>query len=134
MIIGIIMAVLGLTLCIVASIKDWGPVVGIGLAAAICIGGVLGFAIKVYDEPSISEAHYSTVVDATPIYFDNYTMSTGEIKIPSHYYAEYSWINTWEYCNAPIVVVIPEVAQVVIKDRNIEGITPTKPYIVGGCK
>jgi hypothetical protein len=69
-------------------------------------------------------------IDNQPsIYFQDYSFDGDNIVIPTHHYIEYSWINSWKYCNTPITVIVPKGMSVSIKG-GLKG----KIHIVGGCQ
>lgn len=93
--------------------------------------------------PSPDSAKYEVTIEGQRIIFDNYRLSDDEIIIPSHYYSRHSWINSWEYSETPLTIVVPDgnskplIGERYIVSRCGEIQTsypkPSAPYISSGA-
>lgn len=130
----ILIWVIGVIIAILAIIAGRGEENIVALIAMILmLFGVIGglFMVSPLDYPSYTIAPYHTVADGQGLAFDNYTKTDDYLYIPTHYYRKTGFVNSWEYCESPIKIEIPEGYNLVIDD-----ITPSPvPHIVeGGCK
>jgi hypothetical protein len=57
--------------------------------------------------PSPDIAKYEMRIEDTSILFDAYQDKDDKIAIPSHYYVKTSWVNSWNYCETPLIIAIP---------------------------
>ena len=89
--------------------------------------------------PSPNSAKYEIRIEGQQVLFNTYKETDNQIVIPSHYYEKTSWINSWEYCEDPLVIAIPSannklaIGERCIVDRcgTIQALytAPPKPYI-----
>lgn len=115
-------------------------IVGILWVVALFVG-VPALCCYASGVPSPDSAKYEVAIDGQGIIFDNYQLSGDEITIPSHYYVKHSWINSWKYTNAPLVIVSPTGnCKLPIGERyisnpcgDIQTSYPPKPYILSGA-
>ena len=126
----IIIAVIGVAIAVLfaVGIRELEPV-----ATSAMVFGIIAALIfaSPIDGPEYRIAPYGTVVDGEHLYFSNYTLQDNLLAIPAHYYKKMGFINSWELCDSPLTISIPEGYDLKINDR-----TPApRPHIVsGGCQ
>jgi hypothetical protein len=134
MYIGIVCLILALGMYIIMAVRDilWDKSPRTWMAVFTIIFGFVGiisFILPSFYCPKVTEAPYSIDIGSR-LYFKDYKWAENGIVIPSHYYRQYSWVDTWEYCDTPITIVVPEGQKVIINDLRPQA----RPYIIGGCK
>lgn len=105
------------------------PVGALVVGGISCVIGVFSL-VSPMDNVDYKIAPYSFVVENRKLCFDNYTLSENVLRIPSHYGVKTGFINSWKYCDSPIVIEIPSGYQVRIVD-NTPSLSPR--IIEGGC-
>ena len=134
---GIILIALGVaeyfSFMVLDIIKGTGHFVLAIVLSIIAIGGGLLLVPFSSNMPTYTDVPYSVDIDGREICFKDYQREGNNILIPTHYYVEESWINSWEYCDTPIKIIVAEGSILLIEERILQT-EPPKPYIVGGCK
>ena len=131
--VGLLIGALVLSIGVVYTVKCEYAFLPILVGYSIMLCGVAIFIIGscyANDAPQNETKLYyiSTINNSPRIYFSEYFHEGDNIVIPNHCYVEYSWINSWKYCNTPITVIVPKGVSV-----PIEG-GVKRVYIVGGCQ
>ena len=80
--------------------------------------------------PDYHSSPYSINIDGQRIGFADYQYDGSDLVIPAHYYFKKGFINSWELCDTPIRIEVPEGQDVIITDHR----PAPQPRIVGGCE
>ncbi len=137
MYVGIILAIIGASIYFYHMIRDiiWDKgnfTLALALLTLFMFPGMF-LVMFAFNPPSCVDASNSVSVNGENILFKDYQLKDNNLIIPTHYYKEESWVNTWEYCGSPITVVMPNGYNLTINNRTSDT-ESQKPYIIGGCK
>jgi hypothetical protein len=130
----IILWCIAVTVVVVAMVLLLRNIIEDSLYAALFVlGGILAVSgVFSYYSPFTTPAGviYSIGVNGSPLCFTGYQEDGNDLLIPTHYYVTKDFINTWELCDTPIRVEVPDGQKLIIQDLRPQ----PEPYIVGGCK
>ena len=143
--IAIVLGIIGIAALVGVGVAAYhGRFVLLGLCASIGIicgmGALVGVASDQYtvnNSEALSNSRYKITINGDTIYCADYVEGWSaeldgkycphqDIYIPSHWYKRLGFINSWEYCNEPMLIAIPEGEKLPIKD--IQALQAPKVY------